>query len=412
MLSQRPAGLALITLIVLPFALLAACDKVPLLAPTGSVITLIPVTNTVSLNSQVDIIATVIENGTAPGGTGTGTTNTTRTGAGTPVQNGTVVTFTTTVGRIEPAEARTHNGQVTVKLIAGGASGSARVTAYSGGASASTTLLIGTAAVNRVSLTTTPQALGANGGSVQVIASVTDEGGNPLSGVPVTFSTDRGTISPSTATTDANGVATATLTTTTTAKIRARVGAVESAEVTVNVNARALASFTASPSSANAGVPITFTVTPTTGANISNVVVEFGDGRSTNLGAISGAATVTHAYSAPGTYTATARATDATGDSGSLSTTVIVGAAPVTLTASPANPTVNQPVTFTVGGVPSTAQVDRYEWTFDDGTPPQTTTSPQRSHAFSTRGLKNVRVEVFGVGGGRIGTAALTLEVQ
>jgi adhesin/invasin len=412
MLSQRPAGLALITLIVLPFALLAACDKVPLLAPTGSVITLIPVTNTVSLNSQVDIIATVIENGTAPGGTGTGTTNTTRTGAGTPVQNGTVVTFTTTVGRIEPAEARTHNGQVTVKLIAGGASGSARVTAYSGGASASTTLLIGTAAVNRVSLTTTPQALGANGGSVQVIASVTDEGGNPLSGVPVTFSTDRGTISPSTATTDTNGVATATLTTTTTAKIRARVGAVESAEVTVNVNARALASFTASPSSANAGVPITFTVTPTTGANISNVVVEFGDGRSTNLGAISGAATVTHAYSAPGTYTATARATDATGDSGSLSTTVIVGAAPVTLTASPANPTVNQPVTFTVGGVPSTAQVDRYEWTFDDGTPPQTTTSPQRSHAFSTRGLKNVRVEVFGVGGGRIGTAALTLEVQ
>src|SRR5688500_15790990 len=162
MLSQRPAGLALITLIALPLALLAACDKVPLLAPTGSVITLIPVTNTVSLNSQVDIIATVIENGTAPGGTGTGTTNTTRTGAGTPVQNGTVVTFTTTVGRIEPAEARTHNGQVTVKLIAGGASGSARVTAYSGGASASTTLLIGTAAVNRVSLTTTPQALGAN----------------------------------------------------------------------------------------------------------------------------------------------------------------------------------------------------------------------------------------------------------
>src|SRR5689334_14181905 len=178
MISHRSAGVALISCLVLPFALLAACDKVPLLAPTGSVITLIPVTNTVSLNSQVDIVATVSENGTAPGATGTGTTTTSRTGAGTPVQNGTVVTFTTTVGRIEPSEARTHNGQVTVKLVAGGASGTATITAYSGGASASTKLLIGTAAVKTVSLTTTPQSLGANGGSVQVTAVATDEGGN------------------------------------------------------------------------------------------------------------------------------------------------------------------------------------------------------------------------------------------
>lgn len=412
MLSQRSAGVALVTLILLPFALVAACDKVPLLAPTGSVITLIPVTNTVSLNSQVDIIATVIENGTAPGGTGTGTTTTSRTGAGTPVQNGTLITFTTTVGRIEPAEARTHNGQVTVRLIAGGASGTATVTAYSGGASASTKLLIGTAAVKTVSVTTTPQALGANGGSVQVNAIVTDEGGNALNGVPVTFATDRGSISPSTATTDANGVATATLTTTATAKISATAGTVKSTEVTVTVNARALSSFVAAPSSANAGVPIAFTVTPTTGANISNVVVDFGDGTSAQLGAIGAATTVSHAYRAPGTYTATARATDNTGDSGSLSTTVLIGALPVTLSASPASPAVNQPVTLTVGGVPQTAQVDRYEWTFDDGTPVTTTTSPQKPHVFTTRGLKNVRVDVYGVGGGRIGTASLTLEVQ
>ena len=37
----------------------------PLLAPTGSVITLLPSTTTVSLNSEVDIVATVIENGQA-----------------------------------------------------------------------------------------------------------------------------------------------------------------------------------------------------------------------------------------------------------------------------------------------------------------------------------------------------------
>ena len=107
---------------LLPLALVAACDKVPLLAPTGSVITLLPATTTVSLNSEVDIIATVIENGQATGtvGSGTGHGHDVEPGAGTPVQNGTLITFTTTIGRIEPSEARTHNGQVTVKLITGG----------------------------------------------------------------------------------------------------------------------------------------------------------------------------------------------------------------------------------------------------------------------------------------------------
>ena len=405
----------MLALLVLPFALVAACDKVPLLAPTGSVITLFPVTTTVSLNSQVDIIATVIENGVASGGSGSGsgaTTTTSTSGNGTPVQNGTLVTFTTTIGRIEPSEARTHNGQVTVKLITDGTSGTATITAYSGGASAQiNNLKIGTAAAKTVLVTTTPQALGAAGGTVQVVASVTDDGGNALSGVPVTFATDKGSISPSTASTDAAGNATAALTTTATAKITATAGTVKSAEATVTVNARSLASFTASPTSAGAGTPITFTVTPAANTNISNVRLEFGDGSSQNLGAISGASTATHAYSAPGNYTATAAATDATGESGSLSTSVIIGSLQVTLSASPASPNVNDPAQFTVSGV-STAQVDHFTWTFDDGTASQTTTGPQLTHTFTSRGAKTVRVDVFGVGGGKIGTATLQLNVQ
>lgn len=411
MVSQRSAGIALLTLVVLPFALVAACDKVPLLAPTGSVITLLPVTTSVSLNSEVTIIATVIENGQAPGASGSGVTSGSRTGAGTPVQNGTLITFTTTIGRIEPSEARTHNGQVSVKLITSGASGTARITAYSGGASSFTDLKIGTAAAGRVLVTATPQALGANGGSVQVTASVTDEGGNPISGVPVSFATDKGSLSPSTATTDSSGNATVTLTTTTgPANITATAGA-QQGKAVVTVNVRGLASFTASPPTANAGVPVTFNLTPTTGANISNVQIDFGDGTSTSLGAISAPTAVAHAYRSPGTYTATARATDGTGDSGSITTTVIIGALPVTLAASPNPAAVNAPVTFTVNGVGS-AQVDHYEWTFDDGTGPFTTSSPQLPHTFTSRGIKNVRVDVFGVGGGRIATAALTMEIQ
>src|SRR4051812_34180463 len=96
----------------------ASCDKVPLLAPTGSVITLFATAPTVPANGSMEIVATVIEQGVASasttpptgGGTTPGTTTTTptgttsssTTGAGTPVHNGTVVTFTTTIGRIEP----------------------------------------------------------------------------------------------------------------------------------------------------------------------------------------------------------------------------------------------------------------------------------------------------------------------
>lgn len=419
MVTQRSAGIALVTLLALPFALISACDKVPLLAPTGSVITLLAGTTTVSLNSEITIIATVIENGTAPAGTGTGTgtgtTTTTRTGAGTPVQNGTLISFTTTLGRIEPSEARTHNGQVSVRFISGSASGTATITAYSGGASAQlTNLKVGTAAAGRVLVSATPQSLGSSGGSVQVTASVTDEGGNPLSGIPVSFATDRGSLSPSTATTDASGNATVTLTTTSgPAKVTATAGA-QKGEATVTVSARSLSGFTASPSATSAGVPVTFTVTPaaaTTGANITNVRVDFGDGQSQSLGAISGPSSVSHAYSRPGNFTPTVTATDASGDSQSLSTTVIIGSLPITLNASPNPGVVNSPVTFTVSGVGS-AQVERYEWFFDDGTPPRTTTSPQIPHTFSSRGRKTVRVDVIGVGGSQIGTTSIVMDIQ
>ena len=53
----------------------SACDKMPLLAPGGSVITIFPAATTVPLNGQVEIIATVIENGTTQTPTDPGTGN-------------------------------------------------------------------------------------------------------------------------------------------------------------------------------------------------------------------------------------------------------------------------------------------------------------------------------------------------
>jgi len=414
---RRVPVLAAVLCTALVFSLVGACDKVPLLAPTGSIITLLPQTTTVSLNSSISIIATVIENGTAPAGTGTGTgtgtggsTPSARPGNGTPVQNGTVITFTTTLGRIEPSEARTHNGQVSVQLLTGGTSGIAHITAYSGGASSSVDLKVGTAAVKTVTVTTIPQSLGASGGSVQVIATVTDDGGAALGGVPVTFATDKGSISPSTVNTDTSGQAVATLTTIATAKVTATAGTVSSTAVTVNVNTRSLSGFGTTTPNPSAGTPVTFTVTPASGANIVNVRVDFGDGFGTDLGPIQAATTTTHAYNSAGIFTATATARDATGDSGSLTTLVSVGSLQVTLSASP-NPTVvDTPTTFLVGGL-GTAQIDHFTWTWDDGTASFDTTSPQTVHAFKTKGTKTVRVDVFGLNGAKIGSAQISMSV-
>lgn len=392
----------LFLLAAVSFALATACDKVPLLAPTGTTITILPATNTVSLNSQVQIIATAIQNGVASAsGSGTGATTTTSTG-GQPVQNGTVISFTTTIGSIQPQEARTKDGQVSVTLNTGGQSGTATITAYSGGASSSIKLAVGTAAVSNIIVSATPASLGSAGGTTQVTAQVTDDGGSGIGGVPVTFTSDQGTLTPSTATTDANGNATVALNTTASATVTAAAGA-KTGTVKVNVNARSVASVSASPSSTTAGTPVAFTVTLGPNANVSNIHMDFGDGSSTDLGS---GTTTSHPYNAPGVYTATATAND-----GSFaSTQVTVGSLPVTLTAAPTSGSIGTPISFTVGGVPSTTAVKSYVFTYDDGTT-DTLTSPQDSHAFGSAGAHTARVDVIGLDGHKLGTTTATVSI-
>ena len=249
-------------------SLASACDKVPLLAPTGSVISLFAASSTIPLNSQVEIVANVIENGTTTtppatgGGTGTPSTtaSTSSPGAGTPVQNGTLVSFTTTIGRIEPSEARTSNGQVRVKLITDNTSGTATITAFSGGASGKLeNLKVGSAGVERVIVSATPQTLGPLGGSSTITARVEDVSGSGLPGVPVTFTTDTGTISPATVNTDALGTAQAVLNTSQKSTVTASVAG-KTATVAVGLNPRTGITLAGPTTSVNAGVPATFTV--------------------------------------------------------------------------------------------------------------------------------------------------------
>lgn len=393
----------------------ASCDKVPLLAPTGTVITLLTPNDTAPPNSSIDIIATAIENGQAPStGTGTGAGTTPgRSGAGTPVQNGTVISFTTTIGRIEPQEARTHNGQVTVKLITGAQSGTATVTAFSGGATSNTVQVkIGSAAADHVLVSATPQTLSPSGGTSTITARVENASGAGVPGVPVTFTTDAGSVAPATATTDDTGVATTILTTSQKATVTANVAG-KTANVVVNLNPRTGITLAAPTTPVSAGQPATFTLGVSNTANIRDVVVDWGDGSQQHFGALSASTTISHTYLVEGTYTVEATANDASGFAESVATsiTVLPGQPPaVIVTASNSTPSRNQIITFTATVSGATSTITEYQWDFGDGSTAMTT-SPQITHAYATQGTKVIRVTVVQAVGPS-GQGQTTVDVQ
>ena len=306
----------------------AGCQRVPLLAPSGSTITLTAAATALPFNGTTDVIAQVIEP------------------AGTPPHAGTHISFTTSLGRVDPSEAETDiNGRAAVKFIAGGASGTATIMAASGGAtvgaSGALKIAVGAAAVGSVAISANPTTVSVAGGTSTVTASVFDSSGNPLTGIPVTFTTDAGGVSPTIATTDADGRAQTTLTTTRTAKVSASAGigsvsgttttAAPSASVTVSVNTtQAITIGAVTPSSPTVGQTVTFPLTyaTTSGATpVTRITVNWGDGRVESFSGQQGA--ISHSYSAAGSYVVQVTGTDATGDTSTTSASVTVGPRPL-----------------------------------------------------------------------------------
>ena len=386
-----------------------SCDRVPLVAPTGTAITLVASTNTLSVNGSTDIVAVLIE-GALQAGTGTGGATTTA-GAGTPVHNGTVVTFTTSLGRIEPAEATTTSGRATVKLVADGRSGTATVTAFSGGASQTLEVSVGAAAATRIAVTAEPQSLPGTGGSTTVSARVEDTQGNGLGGISVSFTTSHGSLSQATGVSNAAGVATTVLTTTQEATVTASAGgsaANLTGTVTVTLKPRTTVSISAPPS-ATVGVPSSFTVTPGANAVITNLVVSFSDGGSQSLGAVTGATQIAHVFKTPGVATITATATDSEGGTGSASAQVAVAPLQVSLSVSPSTVLVNSLASF-VATPSAGAVIERYEWNFNDGRG-TVVTGPTAYVSYPVAGSRPVSVRAIPLGGGTPADASTVVNV-
>jgi methionine-rich copper-binding protein CopC len=369
----------------------AACDKVPLLAPQNS---------TINLSSNTLVVPT---NGTA------GLTAFVTEPSGTPVQNGTTVRFTTTLGTVTPAETQTTNGVAVAMFQAGTSSGIAEVHAISGGATGTAPatptnvvkITVGAAAVGTLTLQASPASIGPSGGTVQITASLVDANGGSLAGIPVAFSSDQGTLSPATATTNASGQAVTTLTSAQTTIVTATAGT-KSGTVTVTLRAGPGIAVTCAPavgagtncsavaaSSSNNTATVVFTVSKGTGtSNLRDTTIDFGDGTTQGLGTLAGgAATVSHTYtgpsgSSPVAYTATVRANDVNGETTSASVSVnVTPRAPLTVSLTATGPparTVNFTATVTGGDAQS------FAWDFEtDGQTDATTSVNTTSHFYT-----------------------------
>lgn len=393
-------------------AAFGACQKVPLVAPSGTAITLVADANVLAVDGSVNVTAVLIEGSAASTGSGSTASSSTTEGGGAPVHNGTLVTFTTTLGHLEPSEARTDEGRATVKLSGDGRSGVATITAFSGAATKTLTVNIGAAAASHISMTATPQSLPGTGGSATVSAHVEDAQGNGLSGIPVSFSTTAGTLTPTSAISNDQGYATTTLTTIANATVTATTGGASAATtgtVDVTLKPRTAVSFSTVPASAVVAVPVVFGLTPGTGAILTNVVVDFGDGSSASLGGITGATNIAHVFRSVGVKTVTATATDSQGGTGSVSTQIAVAPLALTLASTPDNPIVGTTVTFTV--TPSTgALIDHYDWNFGDGST-GTSTGTQVTHAYGSAAVFPVSVTATPSGGGTPAQQLLSISI-
>ena len=172
-------------------------------------------------------------------------------------------------------------------------------------------------------------------------------------------------------------------------------------------------------SAGNSSIVLLTVTKPTGSSNLRNVVLDFGDGESVNLGNLaSGTAAVSHSYagpsgSTPRSYTATVRADDVNGESTSATTSIVVAprsAIGVSLASASETATVaGQRWTFTATaiGVADPGTIQSYSWDFGDDVE-VTTSSGVTAHVYTEEGKFTVTVTLNMVDGR---TASATTEI-
>jgi hypothetical protein len=146
------------------------CHQAILTAPAGSTLQLFANPTFIPAHGGVSVISAIV---IEP--------------AGTPVPDGTVVQFFTTLGRIDE-QGETNDGVARVNLVADGRSGMADITAFSGSTTASLddAVSVGSALPASIVVTADPSRITISS-ATWVTANVFDADGNPVVNVPVIF---------------------------------------------------------------------------------------------------------------------------------------------------------------------------------------------------------------------------------
>jgi hypothetical protein len=299
--TSRQAPLAGAIVLALAQLAIVACDKMPLSAPTGSTVTVRAAETVLGTGGSTEVTAYVSEQ------------------AGTPVQNGTTVRFTTNLGRMEPAEVQTNAGYAVTRFMAGDVAGEAIIRANSGSTNVAgnddapnaVKIRVGAAAVESISLRATPSAVPFEGGTVQIVATVLGPGNRVLPGIPVHFNATQGTVSAASVLTDGNGQAQTSLTlgrkTTTSAEsvtVTATAGAAKDATVTVlwqlapPVPTVALQATCETAVKTGQSCSFTATVSPENNDDVRPVKFEFDFGDGTSV--TTSSKTTTHVFTSSG----------------------------------------------------------------------------------------------------------------
>lgn len=189
--------LAVISLISVLLLTALSCDKASPVAPTGSTLTLSASPSRVTTANGTSTVTAVVlrENGT-------------------PVNPGTQVRFSTSIGAIDEMVETDSTGVARATLRGTGSIGTAKVRASAGAITpVEIDVVIGSLA-GSVTLQATPSSVPEEGGQVELVALVRDDQGQPMVGASVNFSSPIGRLQSggSFRTTDSSGRVTDRLT--------------------------------------------------------------------------------------------------------------------------------------------------------------------------------------------------------
>jgi hypothetical protein len=244
--------------------------------------------------------------------------------SGTPLPDGTIIFFSTTIGSIDE-KVEMRRGIATAKFSSNEKdSGIAKITVSSGNVEPVTVeIKIGISNLSLLSISAEPKTLGPNGGYSRITVRAYNDTMIPLENIPVILSSDKGSLDSEGVVmyTDDKGEINDRLYTEETATVSAKSGSINAQiEIEVKTNSKPTANFVYSPSDPSAGQTIYFNAEASEDSDgrIVRYRWDFGDGSSGS------GKRVSHSFVNSGTYSVTLTVYDEYNKSDSLSKTITV----------------------------------------------------------------------------------------